>query len=851
MTANVRRSGVRGVGDHGVDVDLPQSPPSLLAPPTVLSPAMSSYPIPLTALRALTFAACWASLAAWGPAIAAARPSNAPVLAAGLCDPIAAEFSAATPITCERPGGGGVNVDIEPVGSYVFTALDAAGDPFASNTTGVFVGLPPGEIAFVVAPEQRPACRDTFDYVVTDLRDIGVEVTFTGNRAGATCATADYQFDASDAPGASYTWDFGSGATPTTAVGQQADATFSVPGPRPITVTVTLGDCSERFTQVVDVRTAFPIAVEVVDQRAVTCAAPNGGAFAVQVDPPGDYFYTLRDDFGNIIPSANGRFAGLSAGRKLVRVGDPQDAGCFVEIPVDVRDDSRLRGFTVDTLFTRATDCSAAASGRVQLVAAPPGDYVYTVGSVSNETGLFDGLSSGRNVASVEPADVANCAQPFEFIVRDGSFSPEVAIEAVPLDSCTRGRYAFSVAAPAGAAARWDFGDGATPNAADGPGPHEISFVGPAGPRTVGATVTVGAVCTGSQRRTVDYFPDEPTPRPTVTDVSCGEPTSGAIAVDVTPSGDYVFTLNGGLEQGEPVFRDLTVGDYVVTARRSGFGAACTQSVAVAVAEDFSEAPRFGGARVVASSCSAVADGVVDFLALPADTRIGLLGEAPGASARFDGLRATTYRFQLVGPKGCTRDTSVVVTALPGPELDLGPDLTVDFGSPVTVVPGFTPGRGVVDPDSVRYVGLDSTPTRLLSLGGLSFAPNRVPRQVVGVTVTDEDGCVVADEVVISVRVDRLYEVPTAFTPNGDGVNDVWYLRGGPSVVAIRHARVFSRWGGLVFNVENASPNAVDDGWDGTVAEVPIDADVFVWTAEIEFVDGSIQVFSGELNLIR
>jgi gliding motility-associated-like protein len=87
--------------------------------------------------------------------------------------------------------------------------------------------------------------------------------------------------------------------------------------------------------------------------------------------------------------------------------------------------------------------------------------------------------------------------------------------------------------------------------------------------------------------------------------------------------------------------------------------------------------------------------------------------------------------------------------------------------------------------------------------------------------------------------------VPTAFTPNKDGKNDV--LR--PALAGIkdlRYFRVYNRWGQLIF--ETKAENA---GWDGTVKGIKQESGVMVWVAEGLGVDGKVYFRKGTCMLIR
>jgi gliding motility-associated-like protein len=82
------------------------------------------------------------------------------------------------------------------------------------------------------------------------------------------------------------------------------------------------------------------------------------------------------------------------------------------------------------------------------------------------------------------------------------------------------------------------------------------------------------------------------------------------------------------------------------------------------------------------------------------------------------------------------------------------------------------------------------------------------------VTVTDANGCVNIDSVTVNVIGDYEVYLPTAFSPNGDGVNDTYrpYIIGISAQRLLIDFSVYNRWGELVFVSTDQF-----DGWDGTI----------------------------------
>jgi gliding motility-associated-like protein len=113
------------------------------------------------------------------------------------------------------------------------------------------------------------------------------------------------------------------------------------------------------------------------------------------------------------------------------------------------------------------------------------------------------------------------------------------------------------------------------------------------------------------------------------------------------------------------------------------------------------------------------------------------------------------------------------------------------------------------------------------------------------IKITTNNGCVTVDTVMTRMQFAIDIQVPTAFTPNGDGHND-WldvFLIG---IGKLKFFRVFNRWGQLLF--ETNDPRQL---WDGTFHGKKQPAETYVWTAEGEGTDGKRVIRRGQTILIR
>ena len=110
--------------------------------------------------------------------------------------------------------------------------------------------------------------------------------------------------------------------------------------------------------------------------------------------------------------------------------------------------------------------------------------------------------------------------------------------------------------------------------------------------------------------------------------------------------------------------------------------------------------------------------------------------------------------------------------------------------------------------------------------------------------VRDSNGCYASDTFTIYVNSDKAFFVPNAFTPNGDGHNDVFYVYA--NGVARVDCYIFDRWGEKVDEFHN-----IHDGWNGEYKGHPAPMAVYVYWIELVYLDGSVRHAKGSVTLIR
>jgi gliding motility-associated-like protein len=201
----------------------------------------------------------------------------------------------------------------------------------------------------------------------------------------------------------------------------------------------------------------------------------------------------------------------------------------------------------------------------------------------------------------------------------------------------------------------------------------------------------------------------------------------------------------------------------------------------------------------------------------------------------------TSYILTVTDTLGCPKPKkdTIVVTVLPKINAFAGRDTMVVVGQPLQffasggLVYFWSPGIGLNSTTINNPVGIyDST----LNLTKIRYK----------VLVSNEAGCI--DSAFITVRIFKTNPqvfVPTAFTPNGDGLNDVFR----PIAVGIKqfeYFRVYNRWGQLVF-----STTINGQGWDGNIGGKPQGTNTFVWIVKgIDYLDRPF-FKKGTVTLIR
>lgn len=250
-------------------------------------------------------------------------------------------------------------------------------------------------------------------------------------------------------------------------------------------------------------------------------------------------------------------------------------------------------------------------------------------------------------------------------------------------------------------------------------------------------------------------------------------------------------------------------------------------------------------------SCAGVADGVIE-VTVPqggAEPLRYRLGQGLWQTGHvFVGLKPGSYVVEVESASGC-RDTlaGLVIGAGSALSVDAGPDRTAEIGDLLTFV-------AVTSPSAVSWQWSATDPVNCPACPQMVLGPLSAVQDVVLRAFTAA-GCEGTDVVRIELRArpgdtSSVY-VPNGFSPNGDGINDLFIPYGSDPEIVIRFMDIYDRWGNALFHGTDLFWSDPTAGWDGSFRQNPMDPGVYVYVIEVEWPDGHKRLYKGDLTLVR
>ncbi|HEY1167198.1 MAG TPA: gliding motility-associated C-terminal domain-containing protein, partial [Chitinophaga sp.] len=327
----------------------------------------------------------------------------------------------------------------------------------------------------------------------------------------------------------------------------------------------------------------------------------------------------------------------------------------------------------------------------------------------------------------------------------------------------------------------------------------------------------------------------------TATPPSCAGSSNGIIIpAPVNGTAPYQYSSDGGLSWQDTIAASLPAGAYHIIVRDS-YG--CVSSPASAVLND----PPLLTLREDASShanvtCNGISDGQLQFIA--AGGTNGYLytissaasGEISNNHGRFTGLPAGVYTVTVRDGAQCSQRMEAAIAEPPVlngalvSKTDLDCDAHPRGNITLTASGGVPPYWFSIEENSWQR---DSV------FAGLGVG-------IYALSVRDENNCVTAPlsaEIDIGDECEMFF--PSAFSPNGDGLNDLFRPKYYKRITNYR-LTVYNRWGAVIFQSSDPAK-----GWDGQFKGVLAETGTFVWVATFTNRSGQEQAMRGTVTLVK
>ncbi len=572
----------------------------------------------------------------------------------------------------------------------------------------------------------------------------------------------------------------------------------------------------------------IPIAAEIIDGD-LNCATDISGQIQLMVrvgKPPYQYRLQGIEDPSIIVLGAVAKndttvlINDLPAGNYNIFISNEEDAQNFV---AEISAPPLLGISLVDKANA---SCFETCDGQLEVIAVGgTGNLSFAwdndIGTMQNPVDLCAGLYH------LTVTDENNCQDSAEFsIIQPAAINIEFTnVQGVECFGETNGQATLIANEPL-ASIIWDNGSTTqTANDLRG-GLHEVRVINTSG-------------CAGSASVEI-IEPSQLIAAIEITEaVACGGDANGVLT-DFTSGGtgnyDYIWNTGSTL----PFIDNLSAGNYDLTVRD---GNGCVEEARITLAE-----PTPIDAMITAMDVTCPGGENSGFIAITNPTggtapyRYALNNQNFDTQPEINNLQAGTYSVLMQDDNGCEKAfEQIVVNDPPAVTVDLGEDQTINLGETLNLEP--------ITNRPVTFEWFSTDSLSCLNCATLSARPLSSANYTV--LVTDElTGCTAEDALTVAVLQSRNLFVPNAFSPNGDGINDALGIFGGENINQIIRFEIYARNGSRVFARHNF--NLTDNvGWDGEFAEERLSTEVFIYFAEVEFIDGFQETFSGDFTLVR
>jgi gliding motility-associated-like protein len=305
--------------------------------------------------------------------------------------------------------------------------------------------------------------------------------------------------------------------------------------------------------------------------------------------------------------------------------------------------------------------------------------------------------------------------------------------------------------------------------------------------------------------------------------------TGGTITANVAGGGAYQYSLNNGTPQASNVFSNLSAGTYTVSVSNGTCSASSQATISLVNNLTVTALPLDTSFCTGASFTPRVTtNGTPSYSWSPSAG----LSSSTVAQPLITASQNTSYT--LTATEGSCQATAVIrVTVFPGAQVSAGPDQVIIAGDRVQLLASGSQGAYLWTPSS----GLSATNV-------LQPVASPTQTQSYNLKVTTSQGCTASDDVLVTV-VPYCVKPMEAFTPNGDGINDVWLVTNGNCLKTAK-AEVFNRYGNRVFQSDDYK-----NDWNGTFKGSPLPDGTYYFVITYQLINGKLVYLKGNVTILR
>lgn len=263
-----------------------------------------------------------------------------------------------------------------------------------------------------------------------------------------------------------------------------------------------------------------------------------------------------------------------------------------------------------------------------------------------------------------------------------------------------------------------------------------------------------------------------------------------------------------------PTIEVAAAGSYTVTVTNEN---ACTGSAAATVVISDNLLPQISGDLGICPNGSTTLS-TTEFDG-------GYVWSTGGTTQSIEVAAAGTYSVTVSSSNACSGSTTATVVSYPAPTPSLEGDTVIinDGNTTLTVVPAYN--------------------TYQWSNGATTAAIDVAAAGIYSVTVTNEQSCTGIDSISIMQQIISPVIIPTAFSPNNDGVNDEFRVFANNTTDF--SCAIYNRWGQRVFESNN-----ITLAWDGKYKGMPQEAGVYAYYIIVQQNNGTQHTYKGNVTII-